>query len=193
LPPRVLRKKLMIDNKFVRWDRLQHELGERCEATGKDSQCPYCKVEGSNYCSRHGGYLQQKRKDAEAMRGYRLGRWKARVGELSDSSGIKSLREEIGILRMMLEEMIGQCTDATDILLYSQRMSDLVMKIEKLVTSCDKLENRMGMLLSKDSVLQLASTYIQIINMHVTDPEVIEQIGTEMAEATEQINGPVDL
>jgi len=183
----------MIDNKFVRWNYLEHKLEERCESTGKDAQCPYCKIKGSNYCTRHAGGRMQKKIDAEAARGYRLGRWKQRVGELSNNSGIKSLREEIGILRMMLEEMIGQCEDATDILLYSQRMSDLVMKIEKLVTSCDKLENRMGMLLSKDSVLQLASTYVQIINMHVSDPEVIETISNKMIEATEQINGPVDI
>jgi hypothetical protein len=67
------------------------------------------------------------------------------------------------------------------------------MKIEKLVTSCDRMENRMGLLLSKDSVLQLASTYVQIINNYVADPALIEQISDEMVAATEQIEGPTSL
>ncbi|MEA1999533.1 MAG: hypothetical protein U9N61_09490 [Euryarchaeota archaeon] len=111
---------------------------------------------------------------------------------MADSGGIKSLREEVGILRVILEEMMNQCNDATDLLLYSQRMADLVMKIEKLVSSCDRLENRMGMLLGKDSVLQLAATYVQIINSYVSDPNIIESISVDIVKATEALEGPVN-
>ena len=92
---------------------------------------------------------------------------------------------------MILEETLNQCNDSMDLLLYSQKMADLVIKIEKLVTSCDRLENRMGLLLDKASVLQLAQTYVQIINNYVSDPEVIEQISLEMQKATEQVEDPV--
>jgi hypothetical protein len=140
----------------------------------------------------HGANKGQNIVNNAAIRNYRLQRWRQRVGEMADSSSVKSLREEIGILRVVLEEMLNQCTDTTELLLYSHRISDLVMKVEKLVTSCDKLENRLGLLLSKDAVLQLATTYVQIINNHVTDPEVIESISTEMLEVTEKIENPVE-
>lgn len=177
--------------KFVKFNKNTHEPSERCEGSLSTGPCVNCKVEGSSYCVTHGANSGLQVKQAEIVRNYRLQRWKQRVGEMADNDSIKSLREEVGILRVILEEMLNQCDDSTDLLLYSQRMSDLVMKIEKLVTSCDKLENRMGLLLSKDSVLQLASVYVQIINNYVQDPEVIEQISEAMVLATEQIENPL--
>ena len=177
----------MVDNKFVRWNDKKYHPNERCEATVKTGQCPYCKHGVSNYCVMHGANNSNQVQLEKTKRAYRLGRWQERVSEFADGDGVKCLREEIGILRMMLEDMFAQCQDSTDLLLYSQRMSDLVMKIEKLVVSCDKLENRMGMLLSKESVLQLASNYVNIINLHVSDPAIIEKISMDMVEATESV------
>lgn len=183
----------MVDNgKFVKWDHKKHHPSERCEGTISTGQCINCKVPGSNYCPNHGANRQLAATNGQAVRNYRLQRWKQRVGEMADSDSIKSLREEVGILRVILEEMLNQCKDSTDLLLFSQRMSDLVMKIEKLVSSCDRLENRMGLLLNKDSVLQLAATYVQIINTYVQDPNVIEQISEEMVKATQQVENPID-
>lgn len=180
------------ENKFVKWNVKLHHPSERCETTVANSQCPNCKSNGTSHCVLHGGHSSLQVKNAKAVRNYRLTKWKSRIGKYANSDAVKSLREEVGILRMMLEEMLSSCEDATDLLLYSQRMSDLVMKIEKLVTSCDRLENRMGLLLSKDSVLQLAATYVQIINTHVSDPEIIESIGREIVDATEQIEDPLE-
>jgi len=174
-----------VDNKFVRWNDTIHHPSERCEGTSQTTgQCPFCKTEGTNYCVRHGGFIAVQKKQREGLRNYRLTKWKNRVGDLADSDGIKSLREEIGILRVMIEEMLNQCNDATDLLLYSSRMADLVMKVEKLVVSCDKMEGKMGLLLSKDSVLQLASEYVEIINKHVNDADVIDVISMEMLQVT---------
>ena len=174
----------VVNNKFVKWDHKIHSVAERCEATIKTGQCMNLKINDSNFCPSHGGIISKQSTDLAAKRTYRLQRWQTRVGEMADNGNTKNLREEVAILRMILEEMLNSCNDSMDLLLYSQRMADLVIKIEKLVTSCDRLENRMGLLLSKDSVLQLAATYVQIINTYVVDPEVIEQISTEMISAT---------
>ena len=182
---------MITSGKFVKWDPLKHHPEERCHGVIATGPCPNCKVKGSNFCVIHGANAGLQATNNEIVRNYRLNRWKQRVGELADNNSIKSLREEVGILRVILEEMLNQCEDSTDLLLFSQRMSDLVMKIEKLVSSCDRLENRMGLLLGKDSVLQLAATYVQIINNHVTDPNIIEQISEEMITATRQIENPI--
>jgi hypothetical protein len=181
------------ENKFVRWNVKIHDPRERCESSNHNGPCPYCKVPGSDYCPRHGANSVIQARDKDALRNYRLRRWKQRVGELADSEGIKSLREEVGILRMLLEETLNQCKTPMDLLLYSQKMADLVMKIEKLVVSCDKLENRMGLLLNKDSVLQLANTYVQIINNHIEDPDIIERVSLAIADATERIEDPIEV
>jgi len=190
----LLRKNLMaIDNKLVRWNPAIHEAKERCESTVANGQCPRLKANGANYCTAHGANSNIQSQRDDTQRNYRLARWQSRVGEMADNDGIKSLREEIGILRVILEEMMNQCNDSIDLLLYSQRMSELVMKIEKLVTSCDRLEGRMGMLLSKDSILQLAATFVQIIDKYVVDAELIEQISDEMIEATERLETSIEV
>lgn len=181
----------MIEHKFERWNVGKHHPNERCISSNPNGQCPYVKQNETNYCVRHGANKGLQAKQAEVQRNYRLKRWQDRVNDFADNDGIKSLREEVGILRILLEEMMNACKTSMDLLLYSSKMSDLVMKIEKLVTSCDRLENRMGILLSKDSVLHLASIYVQIINNHVTDPDIIEQISMEMATATEEVSNPL--
>ena len=177
----------MIDNKFVRWNQEIHHPKERCEGMATAGQCPFNKIEGSSYCVRHGANKAIIAQKEERLRNYRLAKWKNRVGEFADSPGIKSLRDEIGILRLMLENMLESCNDSMELILYSQRISDLVMKIEKLVVSCDKLENRMGLLLDKKTVLYLAQRYVEIINEYVTEPETIDAISNEMVKATAAI------
>jgi len=139
---------------------------------------------------RHGGSHVVRQRQKEALRNYRLTKWKNRVGEFAENDGLKSLREEIGILRVIMEEMLNQCTSSTDLLLYSTRMADLVMKIERVVVSCDKMENKMGLLLSKDSVLQLAGEYVTIISKHIDDMDIIDIISMEMVQATMRAQNP---
>ena len=182
----------MSESKFLRWDVKIHHPSERCEGTSQATgSCPFCKVPSSNYCMRHGGASVATTKKKEDRRNYDLGKWQARVGQLADNDSIRSLREEVGILRIVMETMLNQCKDATELMLYSSRISDLVMKIEKLVTSTDKLEGKMGLLISKDSVLQLAAVYVGIIADHVEDPETMDEISMKMMQATMDIQNPV--
>jgi hypothetical protein len=176
----------VIDNKFTRWDESLHHPSERCDSVVQSGPCPYLKVPGSNFCPMHQGRSLHELKKKE-VRNYRLAKWQARINEFADNDQVKSLREEIGIVRMMLEETLNQCQDSTDLLLYSHKISQLVAQIERLVVSCDKLENRMGLLLSKAAVIQLASTYVNIITEHVDDPLIVEAIGTKMLEATQRL------
>jgi len=180
-----------IANKFLRWDPLVHANTEKCQGHSKEfGQCPYVKVEGSDYCPRHGGGLSANSEKKEAVRNYHLTKWQARVQQLADNEGIKSLREEVGILRMVLENMLNQCNDAQELLMFSSRAADLVIKIEKLVTSCDRMEGKMGQLLGKDSVLRLAAQYVEIIHEHIDDDNVIDIISTKMIQATVALDAP---
>lgn len=124
----------------------------------------------------------------ETKKMYRLDKFQERVGEFADDDKIVSLKEEVGILRMILEEQVSKCNNATDIVMNSHRLGDTIMKIEKVVISCDKLERRMGSLLSKRSVMQLAASFVAIINRYVDDPTVLERIADEMVTATQELD-----
>lgn len=180
-----------IANKFIRWDPLKHEAKHRCKGhSAQHGTCPYLAVEGSDYCVRHGGGLSDRLEKKKAVRNYHLTKWQARVQQLADNEGIKSLREEVGILRMILENMLEQAHDEQELLMFSSRAADLVIKIEKLVTSCDRMEGKMGQLLGKDSVLRLAAQYVEIIHEHIDDVNIIDVISTKMIQATVSLNAP---
>lgn len=169
----------------------------RCQSASTQGQCDHKGVilnqeayaagtEPPNYgtfCMLHGGNKQIESSQANSLRQYRLTRWQSRLQEFSDSSILKSLREEIGILRILLEERLNFCKDTNDLILTSGPISDLVLKIERVVTSCHKLESRMGQHLDKAAVIQLAGRFVQVISSELADqPERIDSISSKLLD-----------
>lgn len=153
---------------------------KRCQASNMNTQCPFKRWEPSKYCGRHGGAAEQKKENNREIRNYRLACWQARVDEFADNPKVKSLREEIGILRMCLENVISTCHDPQDIFMMSHKISDMIVKIEKLVSSCHRLEQSTGQLLDKNIALSFASQIVVIISNHVKDPQAIDIITDEI-------------
>lgn len=120
---------------------------------------------------------------------YDLAMWQSRVEEFSDHDEVKTLRSEIGVLRLLLENTLIKCKNQTDLLLYSAKISELVGKIEKLVMSCNRLEASTGMLLDKSAALHLASQMVEIIGNYVDDAEAIDGIASEIAQVILNMNG----
>jgi len=173
----------MPQNSFE-YPRVEPDDPRRCQGNDAHGQCRIQAVEGGTHCPLHGGNGQLAKIQKAAVRDYRLGQWQARVEELGDSSQVKSLRAEIGLLRLLMEERVRKIEDATDLLLQSGPISDLVLKIEKVVTSCHKLEGSMGQLLDKQAVLQFANVVIGIIGEElVNQPEVVSRIADRIIAA----------
>ena len=168
----------MSNSKF---ERCEPDDPNRCQAVGADGQCPYKSADGTTRCPRHNGpTLASERK--ESARLYKLAHWRQRLNELSDNPNIKTLREEVAILRMTLEAILEQCTTADHLLLYNTRIADLVVKIEKLVLSTNRLETSLGQSLDKANLIQIASRMVEIISSHVTDPDVLNAISEEIIQ-----------
>lgn len=154
----------------------------RCQGVTKWGQCnyrAYVDEETGNYdsyCIKHGGGIKKYHKDMYDTRNYRFQKYQQRINSFADNNQIKSLREEIGIIRMVMEEVINRCKDGTDILMYSQKISDLTMKIEKLVVSCHRLESNLGQTLDKTAMLNIATRMVNIISEHVNDETIINLI-----------------
>jgi len=149
---------------------------ERCNGISRDEQCSLKAVEGSKFCAAHGGNLKiLSNQKADANR-YRLTKWQARMVELSGDGNIKSLRDEIGILRMLMEERLNHCQTNLDLVLHSGPISDLVLKIERLVKSCHDIDKDFENLLDKQQVLQMADRILSILNEEINDSEVMESI-----------------
>lgn len=158
------------------FEKLQPDDPNRCQGMSKMGQCVQKKVPGAMYCVMHGGNNQIQAAEKENIRRYRLDKWNARIQEFAESNFVKSLRDEIGILRMLMEERLNACQEPMDLILQSGPISDLVMKIENVVSSCHKLEKSFGQLLDKQAVLNFASNVIGIISELVPDEKVIAEI-----------------
>lgn len=177
---------MAIESKFKRIER--EDDPNRCQAVHGKGQCIYLSTENSKYCPMHGGAAAENAHAKVMKRKYQLAQWTQRVGEFADDDQVKSLREEIGILRMTLEQVVRQCKTDTDVLLWSGKIGDLVTKIEKVVTSCNRLEVSSGMLLDKSAALNLASQVVEIIARHVTDADAVDDISNDIIQVIVGIN-----
>jgi hypothetical protein len=155
----------------------------RCQGTNVRGQCQFRAIEGTKYCPMHGGNAARAFQARQNQRKYKLAKWQDRVNEFADDDQLKSLNDEIGILRMTLENVLTSCNEATDMLLYSPKIADLVSKIEKLVVTCHKLEASTGVLLTTRAAFTLAAQIVDVVGKHVTDADAVAAIADEIGEA----------
>jgi len=153
-----------------------------CELCLTKGGACYKVVKGTTRCPRHGANSQINAQKRENAKQYRLKVWQSRLDEFTEHDAVKSLRDEIGILRIVLEEMMNKCSDRTELLMYSAKISDLTIKIEKLVMSCDRLEKNMGQMMDRPTALKFAAKMVEIVGRHVTDPDQLDSISHELLE-----------
>jgi hypothetical protein len=77
-------------------------------------------------------------------------------------------------------------------MLNSGAIGDMVLKIEKLVSSCHKLEGLMGQLLDKQAILQFAGEVIDIIGEECADTTIVEKIGGRIMLAITRVGQKED-
>lgn len=169
----------------------------RCQSTVKEGQCPYLALEGTKACARHGGLKTQRQNEKKAAIMYNLQIWRKRMDELQDSPKSKSLSEEVAILRMTLEATAARCKDAEDLFMMSSTISDLALKIEKVVKSCHSLEQSSGQLMDKSKAIAFASEVVEIVNRVVNttiaDIDLREKIVDMIAqEILSKLQSPQD-
>lgn len=166
----------------AKWERISDlDDPRRCHGIiGGKSQCINKACENSNFCPAHGGNTGAQAAERKALRNYRLNKFHQRIGELGSSDEIISLRDEVGILRLLIEEKLNQCQDTSQLLLISGPLSDLIMKLEKVIVSCNKLESRLGNLLDKTEIINFAQFVVDVISRYVKDDVTLETISKEI-------------
>ncbi len=166
----------MLDHKVVeKVDRPDDP--RRCQGVVPTGQCNNLKVEGSNYCLAHGGASTIKKQEAESLYRFRVDKYRNRINEIAKSSNIKSLREEIGVLRMLLEERMNSIgDDLGQLMLNSGELSEMVVKIDKLVNSCHNLESKLGVMIDKTTLLNLTEQIVKIIGDEIKSLEQSDEI-----------------
>lgn len=174
----------MIDNGNG-WKRAETDI-ERCHgAAPTHGQCPFAKVPGSNYCPRHGGTVALNSAAVKSAFKYRLNKFQARYEEQAGNPTIKSLRDEIGVSRVLLEEVFNKIDtegdgDKLTMLVLLPQITGILHLIKGLVESCDKLETKFGMTLDKSQVVQIGITIVNILSQHISDEAALERVADEV-------------
>jgi len=143
-------------------------------------------VEGSKYCPLHGGNKAAQAAAVQTTRQYQLGKWSVRQSQFAESISVKSLRDEIGILRMMIEERLVSCKDSMDLLIASPAISGMVLNVERLVSSCHKIETAMDLMIDKTALVQLGLGIVELVARYVEDPEERETLAKELLTMIEK-------
>ncbi len=166
--------------------RVKEDDPRRCQA---QKHCQYEAMEGSKYCAACGGTNELKSIEAKELKNYRLTqvRFRESLNRFTENDNLKSLREEIAILRMLMEERLNSIQSPIEILAHTHTISDLTLKIEKLVSSCDKIDKAMGNYLDKAALVQLGMEIVGIITNNISDLDTIDKISTELAELIERL------
>jgi hypothetical protein len=171
----------------AKFQRVAPDSPLRCRSAGGEGQCHFQRTENSEYCPMHGGNKGEEKAEKDRIRTYRLSKWRTRLDEFADDPKVKGLREEIGILRILLEETMNRCSDESDLILQSNRISDLIGRIEKVVSSCHRLEQSTGQLLDKTMALNFATQVVEIIAIYVVDGDIVDKISSEIIQRLAQL------
>ena len=83
---------------------------------------------------------------------------------------------------MIMEETINRCKDETDLMIYSPKICELALKIEKIVVSCHKLETSLGQTLDKTAILNIGVRIVNVISEHIKDENIINNIVEEIGK-----------
>ena len=151
-------------------------------------QCHEHAEEGSDYCAKHKPKILNYFDRQTAMDNYRLRSFEKEIGELKDSPNLKTLRDEIAILRFTLQSILNKCADTSDVILYQSTISDLVVKVEKLVTSCHKLDSNLGNTVDKTAIIKFATAVITIISLELKgNTEAIDNIANAIQEEIKKL------
>lgn len=159
---------------------------DRCtqEVSGRVGAC-FFKVEpGSTKCKMHGAQIRHIQ-DKNEIRAYRVAQWESRLKDFADNPNIKTLRDEIGIARLTLEAILNRCRTPGELFLYSNKISEMLVRVQNLVIACNRLEDRLGYTLDKSAVVNIGEQIINVIALHLPEEtlaEVSEQIADVIIE-----------
>lgn len=172
----------------------------RCRGATREGQCWHQATEGASLCptcSPDGGAAV-----VEANRRQYLltdPRFQTRLAELSTADEIKSLRDEVAIARMLVEERLNKIKSDQDLYTACGAINALLLTIEKLVSRSHILEQNLGQLYHKSTIIQMMQVFVEIVDEEVRPlvggviaiDRIVERIYryAQQARNTEQARG----
>lgn len=170
---------------MIRESNLKHATtdAERCNGIIRGSmQCNMQRVEGGKFCVFHGGGSVLHKQQERSLYKFRLDQYKNRFETLSDSSAIKNLRDEIAVLRLLVQSRFNQIMNSDDMLMHSSQVSRLVKAIASLGESCAKIETSLDDVMDRQSATDIVASLFNAI------PNITQQLFEDTVVLLERFN-----
>lgn len=147
----------------------------RCKGASKDGQCQNIAEDDSDYCLAHGGKVPG---DEHEQREYLLAQMKERfrLAKIAGVDQIKSLTDEIAIIRDLAVRIYNTIQTDSELLKHSGQLNTLLLTAERLKKSNIQFEQSGGTLLNKETVVQLGQEICAIIIQELSEVDNYETI-----------------
>jgi len=134
----------------------------RCKAGTHAGQCQCVAPEESDFCVFHQGV---ERAPGRNLRQYLLLKAadQTRLAQFAEHEEVKSLRDEIALTRMLIERRWNLAQTDAELVASCGSLNQLLITVERLVKSAHTIEQSLGALLARQSVLRLGQQICQII------------------------------
>ena len=186
LGPKTLPEDFKIENPL---GRTRVDDPERCQATIRlKGQCIFRSVEGSRYCPCHGGNNAIEAAKKQSLFRYRLAKYQVRLDEFTDSNSIKSLRDEIALLRFLVQKRLDFCKDGSELLMHSTILGRLIMTIQSLSETCLKVEKSLDALIDQEDAVGIAHELVLSIKAYCVHSPTVDAISAEFVELLQRRN-----
>lgn len=160
----------------------------RCQHVGAKGQCNLKKMEGSQFCRPHGGPIHEYAQKQKELQNYQIGKYQAILEQKRNSPELKTLNDEVAILRVTLEQRLKMCQTDVDLLTHSQAIADLVSRIERTVVACAKLEDKLGMTFDRARLIEFAQEIVSVLTDELT-PEQLQSVGDKILATVREYTG----
>jgi hypothetical protein len=165
--------------------RCHNDDPDRCQGVTERGQCTQLATEGSQFCTRHSRKPGAK-VESDRLRHYLLSNpmLQAKMDRQFGVEEVRSLREEIHLARVMIETRLDliEPDDKGEMLAAFSSINTYLQTIEKLTSSCHKMEISLGSLLTKSSVFALGQDMVGILADELQGIDNYEEVIDRISE-----------
>lgn len=168
---------------------------QRCQASNQGEQCKHLSLEGSTFCYHCGGARGQSEVQTYLLT---KAKYRDRLAQLNKQSDdeVKSLRNEIALARVLIEERLNAINGETDALAAFGPLQSAFLTVEKLVKSAHQVEQNLGTLLSKSTIIQVGQAISDAIVEELQGiddyEEKVDNINNRIVEIIAKARNPIE-
>lgn len=132
------------------------------------SNCLLKKVDGADYCQVHGAHTQIN--SAKKKNLYEFDRSQYIAFNKKDQANYKyDVSEELGVTRAILQKYLDKVTDDLSLALYNNQINQQIDRIQKLVESCLKADQKLGSLMSEEDTMAIAQGLLDTVHSTLSE------------------------